>query len=34
MTDNRRLYAKVGYVEDLEEPFGDGTVVYLSKRLG
>ena len=34
MMDNRRLYAKVGYVEDLEEPFGDGTVVYLSKRLG
>lgn len=34
MTDNRRLYAKVGYLEDLEEPFGDGTVVYLSKRLG
>ena len=33
MVDNRRLYAKVGYVEDLEEPFGDGTVVYLSKRL-
>jgi GNAT superfamily N-acetyltransferase len=33
MADNRRLYAKVGYVEDLEEPFGDGTVVYLSKRL-
>ena len=34
MVDNRRLYAKVGYTEDLEEPFGDGTVVYLSKRLG
>lgn len=34
MMDNRRLYARVGYVEDLEEPFGDGTVVYLSKRLG
>jgi GNAT superfamily N-acetyltransferase len=34
MVDNRRLYARVGYIEDLEEPFGDGTVVYLSKRLG
>lgn len=34
MTDNRRLYARVGYAEDLEEPFWDGTVVYLSKRLG
>lgn len=33
MLDNRRLYAGVGYVEDLEEPFRDGTVVYLSKRL-
>jgi len=33
MMDNRRLYAKVDYTEDLEEPFGDGTVVYLSKRL-
>lgn len=33
MADNRRLYAKVGYHEDLEEPFLDGTVVYLSKRL-
>lgn len=34
MADNRRLYASVGYTEDLEEPFWDGTVVYLSKRLG
>ncbi|HEY0855284.1 MAG TPA: GNAT family N-acetyltransferase [Devosia sp.] len=34
MLANRRLYASVGYVEDLEEPYGDGTVVYLSKRLG
>lgn len=33
MAANRRLYARVGYSEDLEEPFGDGTVVYLSKRL-
>lgn len=33
MEANRRLYAAVGYTEDLEEPFGDGTVVYLSKRL-
>ncbi|WP_395816659.1 GNAT family N-acetyltransferase [Devosia sp.] len=34
MKANRRLYASVGYVEDREEPFGDGTVVYLSKRVG
>ncbi len=34
MVANRRLYASVGYVEDREEPFGDGTVVYLSKRVG
>jgi N-acetylglutamate synthase-like GNAT family acetyltransferase len=34
MAANRQLYAKIGYVEDLEEPFLDGTVVYLSKRLG
>jgi GNAT superfamily N-acetyltransferase len=33
MAANRRLYARVGYVEDREEPWGDGTVVYLSKRL-
>jgi GNAT superfamily N-acetyltransferase len=33
MVANRRLYASVGYTEDREEPFGDGTVVYLSKRL-
>lgn len=33
MTTNRRLYASVGYVETLEEPFMDGTVVYLAKRL-
>lgn len=34
MEANRRLYARCGYVETLEEPFMDGTVVYLSKRLG
>lgn len=34
MVANRKLYVSVGYTEDLEEPFGDGTVVYLSKRLG
>jgi N-acetylglutamate synthase-like GNAT family acetyltransferase len=34
MVGNRRLYAAVGDVEDREEPFGDGTVVYMSKRLG
>lgn len=33
MVANRQLYVAVGYTEDLEEPFGDGTVVYLSKRL-
>ncbi|HEY9011713.1 MAG TPA: GNAT family N-acetyltransferase [Devosia sp.] len=33
MAANRRLYASVGYTEDREEPFWDGTVVYLSKRL-
>lgn len=33
MAANRRLYAKVGYTEDREEPFADGTVVYLSKQL-
>jgi N-acetylglutamate synthase-like GNAT family acetyltransferase len=34
MAANRRLYASVGFREDREEPFGDGTVVYLSKRVG
>lgn len=34
MEANRRLYARCGYEETLEEPFMDGTVVYLSKRLG
>ncbi|RYE86200.1 MAG: GNAT family N-acetyltransferase [Hyphomicrobiales bacterium] len=33
MVANRRLYVSVGYKEDREEPFTDGTVVYLSKRL-
>lgn len=33
MADNRRLYVRIGYTEDREEPWGDGTVVYLSKRL-
>jgi len=33
MLANRRLYAGMGYAEDREDPFGDGTVVYLSKRL-
>lgn len=33
MGSNRQLYADHGYIEDREEPFGDGTVVYLSKRL-
>ena len=34
MVANRRLYALCGYEETLEEPFMDGTVVYLRKRLG
>lgn len=34
MEANRRLYARCGYEETLEEPFMDGTVVYLRKRLG
>lgn len=34
MDANRRLYAACGYEETLEEPFLDGTVVYLRKRLG
>ncbi|WP_417309804.1 GNAT family N-acetyltransferase [Devosia sp.] len=33
MAANRQLYAAVGYTEDVEEPFMDGTVVYLSKTL-
>ncbi len=33
MAANRALYVSVGYVENREEPYGDGTVVYLSKRL-
>lgn len=34
MAANRRLYARCSYEETLEEPFLDGTVVYLRKRLG
>jgi ribosomal protein S18 acetylase RimI-like enzyme len=30
---NIALYRRVGYTLDKEEPFGDGTVVYMSKRL-
>jgi GNAT superfamily N-acetyltransferase len=33
MQSNRKLYVSIGYVEDLEEPWGDGTVVHLSKKL-
>jgi hypothetical protein len=33
MTANRRLYARLGYREDREEPFMDGTVVHMSKRI-
>jgi ribosomal protein S18 acetylase RimI-like enzyme len=30
---NIALYRRVGFSLDKEEPFGDGTVVYMSKRL-
>jgi GNAT superfamily N-acetyltransferase len=33
MAANIGLYRSVGYVIDREEPFGDGTVVYMSKML-
>ena len=33
MDVNIALYRRVGYSLDKEEPFGDGTVVYMSKRL-
>lgn len=33
MDVNIALYRRVGYTLDKEEPFGDGTVVYMSKRL-
>lgn len=31
--ENIRLYEKLGYAIDREEPFGDGFVTYMSKRL-
>ncbi len=34
MDVNIALYRRVGFSLDKEEPFGDGTVVYMSKRLG
>jgi N-acetylglutamate synthase-like GNAT family acetyltransferase len=33
MDVNIALYRRVGFNLDKEEPFGDGTVVYMSKRL-
>jgi ribosomal protein S18 acetylase RimI-like enzyme len=33
MDVNITLYRRVGFTFDKEEPFGDGTVVYMSKRL-
>lgn len=33
MDVNIALYRRVGFTLDREEPFGDGTVVYMSKRL-
>ena len=33
MTGNIALYRSVGYGVDREDPFLDGTVVYMSKRL-
>ena len=33
MTANRKLYAALGYREDREEPFMDGTIVHLSKTI-
>lgn len=34
MASNRALYRSLGYVETLEEPFLESTVVYLTKTLG
>ena len=33
MAANRVLYGSLGYVETLEEPFMESSVVYMSKRL-
>lgn len=33
MDVNIALYRRVGFTLDKQEPFGDGTVVYMSKRL-
>lgn len=33
MAANIALYRRVGFSLDKEEPFGDGTVVYMSRRL-
>lgn len=33
MDANIALYRRVGFNLDKEEPFGDGTVVYMSRRL-
>jgi ribosomal protein S18 acetylase RimI-like enzyme len=32
--ENIRLYRRLGYAVDREEPFRGGTVVHMSKRLG
>lgn len=34
MAANRALYRRLGYLETLEEPFAESTVVYLTKALG
>ncbi len=34
MDVNIALYRRLGFTRDREEPFGDGTVVYMSRRLG
>jgi GNAT superfamily N-acetyltransferase len=33
MIANIRLYLATGYAIDREEPYGDGTVVYMSRKL-
>jgi hypothetical protein len=33
MDINIALYRRLGFTLDKKEPFGDGTVVYMSKRL-
>jgi GNAT superfamily N-acetyltransferase len=33
-TENIALYERLGYRIDSEEPFGEGTTVFMSKRIG